>query len=101
MTADSTVGVLVLSRDRYKEFLEDGTIVQEVHEHAKRMSVQYTVDGAQRLGVVLEATAAGEGKVRNGSEGNVVPAPLPPPPPDVGLVAVASSDSSSDSDDSL
>ena len=66
-TADSVVGVLVLGRDHYEEFLGDGTIVQEVHEHAKRMSARYTLEDAGLF--------AGEGK-RVG-----VPTPPPGPPP--------------------
>jgi CRP-like cAMP-binding protein len=67
VAADSVVGVLVLGRDRYEEFLGDGTIVQEVHEHARRMSARYTLEDAGLF--------AGEGK-RVG-----VPTPPPGPPP--------------------
>ena len=73
VTANSDIGVLVLGRDRYEEFLGDGTIVHEMHQHAIRMSAQYMLEDAARLGAA--AAAAGKGK----DDG--APAPPPGPPP--------------------
>jgi len=71
--ADTVVGALVLSRDRYEEFLGDGTIVQEVHEHASRKLALYMAEDAGRL----EASAAALGE----SKSETVPSPPPSPPP--------------------
>jgi CRP-like cAMP-binding protein len=48
VTADTPSSVLVLSFDRYQELLVDGTIAEETHERASRMSRSYTAEDAKR-----------------------------------------------------
>ena len=51
VTADAPSSVLVLSFDRYQELLVDGTIAEETHERASRMSRSYTAEDAKRVQV--------------------------------------------------
>jgi CRP-like cAMP-binding protein len=48
VTATKEVQVLVLSRDRYKELLVQGSISEETHARAKRKSVAYAMEDAAR-----------------------------------------------------
>jgi len=49
VTALKEVQVLVLSRDRYKELLVNGSISEETHARAKRKSEAYAMEDAARL----------------------------------------------------
>ena len=49
VTADVLTQVLVLTRETYQELLLDGTIAQKTNERAKKMSLSYNTQDAERL----------------------------------------------------
>ena len=57
VTAVCEVAVLVLTKERFDELKEDGTIAQETIQKARRTSKRYSQEDAARLASLAENTA--------------------------------------------
>ena len=64
--ATTAVGALVLSRERYRQLLEDGTISAETDDRARQASLRYLAEDATRLA----RTAAARGGGRKAADGD-------------------------------